>query len=116
MGITINDTIVLDNGLSTNTSYGSFFKSNLTIEKEMQESEPSETDGSDITYSNTGNVILTAIGNIWSSKQYRDLNKSIIKIDTIQTVVPLSVLITSNVYELLYIEWKKSFSSVSDAL
>ena len=37
MGITINDTIVLDNGLSTNTSYGSFFKSNLTIEKEMQE-------------------------------------------------------------------------------
>ena len=114
MGVTINDTILLDNGLSTNTGYGSFFRSNIVIEKEATIGDPMDVNNNQ--YTETGNIIITSNGHIWSSKDYRDTNKSIIRVDNVQTIVPISTLISSNIYSLLYTEWKKKYTNIVDAL
>lgn len=117
MGITINDTITLDNGLSTTTGYGSFYKSNIHIVKETVDG-PASPDEAHIPteLQETGNIIITANGHIWASKQTRDEYKSIIKVDNIQAVVSLSDFISTSIYELLYNEWKKQYSNVTDSI
>tara|TARA_B100000902_G_C27138947_1_gene827580 strand:+ start:641 stop:988 length:348 start_codon:yes stop_codon:yes gene_type:complete len=115
MGITINDTITLDSGLSTSTGYGSFFKSSIYVEKEITDGAvPADMNASTITES--GNVVIRANGHLWASKGARDGNKSIIRVDNIQTIVTLSSFVSTSIYTLLYDAWKQQYSSVSDAI
>ena len=64
----------------------------------------------------SGNVIITANGHLWASKSARDENKTIIRVDNVQTVVSLNDFISNSIYTLLYKEWKLKFSSASDAI
>lgn len=97
MGITIGDTITLACGLTNSNSYGSFGKSEIRIEKQ------------------DSNYLVSCRGLIWATESLRSQSKAHIGTQAVSITINSSQL-TSNLYSLLYTEWKTNYSSVSDVL
>jgi hypothetical protein len=109
MGIIIGDTITLDNGLTAQSTYGSFGDSILTLEK-SRISTLDENNTEVITYE----YRLSCKGSIWSSKEYRDALKPKLHAENISIVVQPSQL-NSNLYTILYTNWKSKYTTVTDS-
>lgn len=105
MGILIQDTISLDNGLSANNTYGSFGDSTLSVEKITLDPEIDN---------HNRNFRVTCRGSIWTSKEYRDTLKPRIKTVSIRVDIEESQL-GSNLYQILYTNWKSMYTNVSDS-
>ena len=115
MGIIIGDTITLDNGLSAQTTYGSFGESVLTVEKNIYPVEDTTTEGGEtINQNTTSDFRVTCKGNIWTTKQYRDISSPRIHAVNVSITVQSSDL-NSNLYALLYANWKSKYTTVSDS-
>lgn len=115
MGIIIGDTITLDNGLSAQNTYGSFGDSVLTVEKIIT---PTETGVNEEDENNnetpTVDFRVNCKGNIWTTKQYRDSSRGRIHAVNVTITVQSSDL-NSNLYGLLYSNWKSQYTTVSDS-
>ena len=109
MGIIIGDTITLINGLSAQNTYGSFGDSILTLEK-IEEITVDENNVE--TPSNI--YTLSCKGSIWTTQDYRTASKP--KIDSISIHLKLnSTQLNSNLYSLLYTQWKTLYTTVNDS-
>lgn len=109
MGIIIGDTINLTNGLSASNTYGSFGDSILTVEK-IEETTLDENQNENTTYS----YRISCKGSIWTSIEYRNQKKPKIHLESIDISVETSQL-NSNLYGILYTNWKNKYTSVSDS-
>ena len=109
MGIIIEDTITLDNGLTANNTYGSFGESELTLKKN-EVITLDESNNETTTYE----YIVMCKGIIWSSKQYRDNSRTRLHAVNISITLNPSQL-NSNLYTLLYNSWKTQYTTVSDS-
>ena len=109
MGIIIEDTITLDNGLTANNTYGSFGESELTLKKnEVITLDESSNETTTYEYQ------VTCKGIIWSSKQFRDNSRTRIHAENVSIKLQSSQL-NSNLYALLYNSWKTKYTTVSDS-
>ena len=101
MGITINDELTFNHGLTNSNSYGSFGVSELHIHKSLDAN-------------NQTIFVLTCEGRVWVSKEFRDSNAgSSLQRDRITLNITPDQL-NGNLYVLLYNEWKNQFTSVND--
>ena len=109
MGIIIEDTITLDNGLTANNTYGSFGESELTLKKnEVITLDESNNETTTYEYK------VACKGIIWSSKQFRDNTRTRIHAENVSITLQSSQL-NSNLYALLYNSWKTKYTTVSDS-
>ena len=108
MGFIINDNITINNGLSITNAYAAIGHNTIKLRK-LSEPGINPTE-SDPVYS------LFGLGFIWSNKEYRNMGgKS--KVDRYLINIDLtSSQLGSNLYELLYNEWKSIYTSVTDDL
>ena len=103
MGILINDTITLSNGLQANNTYGSLYATDIHITREGFEDNQTE---------HILNIIARC--SIWISRAYREQNRPALKSNIINITVPLDTFLSSNLFTLLYDAWKTQFSSTTD--
>jgi len=103
MGILINDTITLSNGLEAKNTYGSLYATDIHITREGFEDNQIEH-----------NLNIIARCSIWISREYREQNNPALKSSIINITVPLDTFVTSNLFSLLYDAWKTQFSSTTD--
>jgi len=110
MGIIIGDTLTLHNGLTVSNAYGSLHNSSIQIEKSNRHHpELSEEEES------SDKITIEANGSIWVNKTYREKSYSptvTSHIIIIQTTI--GELKSSDIYTILYDEWKKTYETVSD--
>ena len=97
MGITIADTLTLDSGLTVANAYGAISENSITIRK-----------------NDTNSFIIRSVGQIWINQNSKNNKESIQKVN-IEKYINISE-ISSNLYSLLYTQWKTQYSSVSDVL
>jgi len=100
MGIIINDTITLNNGLTASTIYCSFGEGEIRIEKNRD---------------NTSEYDISGHYTIWVSKDFRTNDKPCLDAGNISLKVTSSDL-NSNIYTLLYNELKTKYTSTTDEL
>lgn len=99
MGITINDTLSLDIGISLAGTYASFGN---------QSTRSNPTSG-------TYNYNLYATADIWADAASRAANSS--KLQSMRVILGITKgQLDSNIYCLLYDELKTNFTSTSDVL
>ena len=111
MGILIENTITLDNGLTCANTYGSLGTSHIIIEK-VEEIIGSDGIGEPIKQY-TGNYSVTCIGSIWSTKEMRDSSSIRLMNIPIHLEITESQL-TGNMYSILYSNWKSKYTNVKD--
>jgi len=124
MGIIIGDTLKLNNGLTVKNAYGTIGSESIVIRKETttdyKTNVTNETNGTN----GTNEIIETHIikyhvlghGRIWVSKDFRNENKEVLLADNLRLSFDDTSFLTQNIYKLLYDEWKKKYSNVSDDL
>jgi len=100
MGIIINDTITLNNGLTASSIYCSFGEGEIRIEKNRDNS--SEYD-------------ISGHYTIWVSKDFRINDKPSLTGGHISLTITSNDL-NSNIYTLLYNELKTKYTSTTDEL
>jgi len=100
MGIIINDTITLNNGLTASTIYCSFGEGEIRIEKNRD---------------NASEYDISGHYTIWVSKDFRINDKPSLDAGNISLKITSSDL-NSNIYTLLYNELKTKYTSATDEL
>jgi len=113
MGITIGDNIELSNGLSVTNAYGSIAYETVTLTKErLYDTTITENGEENVNY--TYRFSLRGRGVIWVSKDVRNQNKPKLKHENIQIHYDDDTFLSQNIYTLLYNEWKKKYTTVTD--
>ena len=97
MGIIINDTITLNNGLTASTIYCSFGDDEIFIKK------------------NNGEYYIEGHYKIWFNKDYRTDGKHFLDTGMILVKITSNDL-SSNLYTLMYNELKTNYTSTTDDL
>ena len=114
MGLTIGDTITLTNGLSVTNAYGSLHTTTIKIDK-TRAIEINEIPG-ETSAINSDQITITCRGNIWASKALRDSSAPVVDSIRFSCNTTTSELSTSNLYTIIYNQWKTKYTTVSDAL
>ena len=110
MGIIIGDTIVLSNGLSVSNTYGSFGDSPLTIEK----SSTITLDDNNVEVVTYDGYKVFCKGSMWVDQACRINQKPKINGMNVEIKI-LESQLNNNLFALLYSEWNRSFTNVSDS-
>lgn len=120
MGIIIEDTIELNNGLSAQNTYGCIGNESVVVNKRLQPiysetniDEDETTSGQTIT-GYTGIYQLSGRGIIWVNKEKRQNSPLHLKYEDIIITYTDSTFLSSNLYTLLYSKWKENFTTVTD--
>ena len=120
MGIIIEDTIELNNGLSAQNTYGCIGNESVVVNKRLQPiysetniDEDETTSGQTIT-GYTGIYQLSCRGIIWVNKEKRQNSPLHLKYEDIIITYTDSTFLSSNLYTLLYSKWKENFTTVTD--
>ena len=114
MGITIGETLTLTNGLSVTNAYGSLHNTTIKIDK-SRAMEDNEIPGETFTI-NSDEITITCRGNIWASKALRDSSAPVVDSIRFSCKTTTSELSSSNLYTIIYNQWKTKYTTVSDAL
>ena len=109
MGVTLNETITLSNGLTVTNPYASVGENDIRVEKERN-SDP-ETDVETVT--TTTKYILEGRFTMWVNIAMRNSNKG--DIGGIHVSVESTTPFTGNVYDTLY-KKLKTMKSCTDAI
>ena len=104
MGVIINETITLSNGLTVNNPYASVGQSGIKVGKKVEnrtsiETDP-ETDETTTTTTTTTKYIVQGCFTMWVTPELRVSDSR--DIGGIQVQVDSDTPATGNVYELLY--------------
>jgi hypothetical protein len=109
MGIIIGDTLTLHNGLTVSNTYGSLHNSSIQIEKSNRHHDLSEEEES------SDKITINAHGSIWVNKTYREkLSSPTVSSHRIIIQTTIGELKSTDIYTILYDEWKKTYEMVSD--
>jgi hypothetical protein len=127
MGIIIEDTIELNNGLSAQNTYGSIGNESVVVNKlirpiysfpNIDEDEGDTTSRQTITGQTiTGYTViyqLSGRGIIWVNKEKRQNSSLHLKYEDIIITYTDSTFLSSNIFTLLYTKWKENFTTVTD--
>jgi hypothetical protein len=98
MGIIIEDTITLSNGLSASNVYCSFYGSEISLEKDRN---------------NSSNYSLRGSACIWFNQLYRNESKPILDRVNVNVTITKSQLDT-NVYTHLYTALKLKYTTTTN--
>jgi len=109
MGVTINETITLANGLTVTTPYASVGENDIRMEKRVEEQRSYDT----ATVTTTTKYILHARFTMWVNIAMRIGKKG--DIGSIQVEVESDVPFTGNIYDLLY-KKLKTMKTCTDAI
>jgi hypothetical protein len=103
MGVIINETITLDNGLTVTNPYASMGENNIRVGKWVKENISYETDpetGETTTTTTTTKYIVQSCFTMWVTPELRVSGSG--NIGGIEVQVRSETPPTGNVYELLY--------------
>ena len=104
MGVIINETITLANGLTVTNPYASVGENNIKVEKKVEENRSYETDPetgeSTTTTTSTTKYIVEGRFTMWVTPELRVSGSG--DIGGMQVQVESETPATGNVYELLY--------------
>ena len=104
MGVIINETITLANGLTVTNPYASVGENNIKVEKKVEENRSYETDPetgeSTTTTTSTTKYIVEGRFTMWVSPELRVSGSR--DIGGIRVEVESDTPATGNIYELLY--------------
>jgi hypothetical protein len=104
MGVIINETITLANGLTVTNPYASVGENNIKVEKKVEENMSDETDPetgeTTTTTTSTTKYIVEGRFTMWVSPELRVSGSG--NIGSIRVQVESDTPATGNVYELLY--------------
>jgi hypothetical protein len=104
MGVIINETITLANGLTVTNPYASVGENNIRVEKRVQENSSYETNPetgeTTTTTTSTTKYIVEGRFTMWVSPELRVSGSG--NIGSIRVQVESDTPATGNVYELLY--------------
>ena len=104
MGVIINETLTLGNGLTVTNPYASVGENDIKVEKKVEEHRSLEIDPetSEATTTTTTTTKYTIQGrfNMWVTPEFRVSGSG--DIGSIQVQVESDTPATGNVYELLY--------------
>ena len=110
MGVTINETITLANGLTVTTPYASVGENDIRMEKRVEEQRNYTSNVSDTT--TTTKYILQGRFTMWVNIAMRIGKKG--DIGGIQVEVESDVPFTGNIYDLLYKKLKTMKTCTDD--
>ena len=103
MGVTINETITLSNGLTVTNPYASLATNGIRMEKRVE----------NMMVSTTTKYILEGHFTMWLNKEMRDSNKG--NIGGIHVSIESTTPFTGNVYDTLYNKLK-TMKTCTDAI
>ena len=106
MGVIVNDSLVLKNGIAIDSYYASL-DTHVDVRSETQNDTPPQ-----IATMSKKTYILSGNFNIWVSKEAKEAEKPTIESKHITLKYDESP--TGNIYDLLYSEFKKDLSSFQD--
>ena len=113
MGVTLNETITLGNGLTATNPYASLATNDIRMEKSVEEARNYETDPETEKVSTTTKYILQGRFTMWVNIAMRNGNKG--DIGGIHVSVESDTPFTGNVYDTLY-KKLKTMKSCTDAI
>jgi putative lipoic acid-binding regulatory protein len=111
MGVTINETITLSNGLTVTNPYASLATNDIRMEKRVEEVR--DFVGETEKVSTTTKYILDGHFTMWLNKEMRDSNKG--NIGGIHVSIESTTPFTGNVYDALYNKLK-TMKTCTDAI
>ena len=100
MGVIINETITLANGLTVTNPYASVGENDIKVEKRVEENRSYETETEEETITSTTKYIVEGRFTMWVSPELRVSGSR--DIGGIRVEVESDTPPTGNVYELLY--------------
>lgn len=111
MGVTINETITLSNGLTVTNPYASLATNDITMEKRVEKVR--DFVGETEKVSTTTKYNLQGHFTMWVNKEMRDSNKG--NIGGIHVSIESTTPFTGNVYDTLYNKLK-TMKTCTDAI
>lgn len=111
MGVIINETITLSNGLNVTDPYASLFTNDIRMEKRVEEVRNYVTEAMEI--STTTKYTLDGCFHMWVNKDMRNDNKG--SIGHIPVRIESTTPFTGNVYDTLYNKLK-TMKTCTDAI
>ena len=116
MGIIIGDILKLNNGLTAKNTYGSIGSESIEIRKETINNHNIDNETDQIIETHINKYYVSGYGRIWVSKDFRKGNKGVLLADNIRLSFDDTSFLNENIFKLLYDEWKKKYSNVTDDL
>ena len=113
MGVTLNETITLSNGLTVTNPYASVGENDIRVEKRVEKERNSDPETDVETVTTTTKYILEGRFTMWVSQALRVGGSG--DIGGIQVEVESETPPTVNIYELLY-KKLKTMKSCTDAI
>jgi hypothetical protein len=113
MGVTLNETITLSNGLTATNPYASLATNDIRMEKRVEEERNRDPDTDVETVTTTTKYILQGHFTMWVNIAMRNGNKG--SIGSIHVSVESDTPFTGNVYDTLY-KKLKTMKSCTDAI
>ena len=113
MGVTINETITLANGLTVTTPYASVGENDIRMEKRVQENRSYNAETGDEIITPTTKYIVQCRFSMWVSPELRVSGSR--DIECIRVEVESDVPFTGNIYDLLY-KKLKTMKTCTDAI
>ena len=113
MGVTLNETITLSNGLTATNPYASLATNGIRMEKRVEEERNRDPDTDVETVTTTTKYILDGHFTMWVNIAMRNGNKG--DIGGIRVSVESDTPFTGNVYDTLY-KKLKTMKTCTDAI
>lgn len=113
MGVTINETITLGNGLTVTNPYASVGENDIRVEKRVEEVRNYTSNVSDTTTTTTTKYILSGRFTMWVNVAMRNSKKG--DIGGVHVSIESTTPFTGNVYDTLY-KKLKTMKKCTDAI
>ena len=113
MGVTLNETITLSNGLTATNPYASLGENDIRVEKQVREESNLDPETDVETVTTTTKYILQGRFTMWVSQALRTSGSR--DIDGFSVSVESDTPLTGNVYDLLYNKLK-TMKTCTDAI
>jgi hypothetical protein len=113
MGVTLNETITLSNGLTATNPYASLGENDIRVEKRVEEERNRDPDTDVETVTTTTKYILQGRFTMWVSQALRTSGSG--DIGGFSVSVESDTPLTGNVYDLLYNKLK-TMKTCTDAI
>jgi hypothetical protein len=113
MGVTLNETITLSNGLTATNPYASLGENDIRVEKRVEEERNRDPDTDVETVTTTTKYILQGRFTMWVSQALRTSGSR--DIGGFSVSVESDTPLTGNVYDLLYNKLK-TMKTCTDAI
>lgn len=113
MGVTLNETITLSNGLTTTNPYASVGENDIRVEKRVEEERNRDPETDVETVTTTTKYILSGRFTMWVSQALRTSGSR--DIGGFGVTIESDTPLTGNVYDLLYNKLK-TMKTCTDAI